>query len=93
MTMEFGNCEDEVKLYLDARYVSSCEGAWRICHFWMHEEKPAVICLQVHTEDEHLVTWNNEVAENLQGVLENQGAWNTTLTAYFKANQEYSDKA
>ena len=44
-TMEFGNCEDEVKLYLDARYVSACEGCWRIYHFWMHEEKPAVVRL------------------------------------------------
>ena len=73
-TMEFGNSEDEVKLYLDAHYVSACEGCWRIYHFWMHEEKPAVIRLQVHTEDDQLVTWNNEVAENLQEVLENQRA-------------------
>src|SRR6266511_5057601 len=90
-TMEFGNCEDEVKMYLDARYVSACESGWRLYHFWMHEEKPAVVRLQVHTENEQLVTWNNEVAENLQEVLENQGARDTTLTAYFKANQEYQD--
>jgi hypothetical protein len=68
--MEFNNCEDEVKLYLDAGYVSACEGCWRLYHFWMHEEKPAVVRLQVHTEDEQLVTWNNEVAGNLQEVLE-----------------------
>jgi len=47
----------------------------------MHEEKPAIVCLQVHTEDEQLVTWNNEVAENLQEVLENQGSRDTTPTA------------
>ena len=57
----------------------------------MHEEKPAVVCLQVHKEDEQMVTWNNKVAGNLQQVLENQGAWDTTLTAYFKANQEYPE--
>jgi len=51
----------------------------------MHEEKPAVVCLQVHKEDKQMVTWNNEMAGNLQQVLENQGAWDTTLTAYFKA--------
>src|SRR6266498_4237833 len=39
----------------------------------MHEEKPAVVRLQVHKEDEQMVTWNNEVAGNLQQVLENQG--------------------
>jgi len=57
----------------------------------MHEEKPAVVCLQVHKEDEQMVTWNNKVAGNLQQVLENQGARDTTLTAYFKANQEYPE--
>ncbi len=78
-------------MYLDTCYVSACESGWHLYHFWMHEEKPAVVRLQVHTENEQLVTWNNEVAENLQEVLENQGARDTTLTAYFKANQEYQD--
>ncbi len=61
-------------MYLDARYVSACEGCWRLYHFWMHEEKPAIVRLQVHTEDEQLVTWNNEIAEKLQKVLENKRA-------------------
>ena len=90
-TMEFGNCEDKVKMYLDAHYVSACEGCWCLYYFWMHEEKPAIVHLQVHTEDEQLVTWNNEVAENLQEVLENQGSRDTTPTAQFKANQEYPE--
>ena len=90
-TMEFNTSEDEVKMYLDARYVSACEGGWRLFHFWMHEEKPAVVRLQVHAEDDQLVTWNNNAAENVQEVLEDQGARDTTLTAYFKANQEYPE--
>ena len=29
-TMEFGTCQDEIKLYLDSRYVSAHEGVWRL---------------------------------------------------------------
>jgi hypothetical protein len=47
-TMEFGKCQDEVKLYLDSRYVSACEGIWRLFQFPMHEEFPNVVRLQVH---------------------------------------------
>src|ERR1700694_4568844 len=47
-TMEFGTCQDEVKQYLDARYVSACEALWRIYHFHMHKEYPSVVRLQVH---------------------------------------------
>jgi hypothetical protein len=32
-TMEFGRCIDEVKQYLDARYVSSCEAGWCLYFF------------------------------------------------------------
>ena len=27
-TMEFGRCRDEIKQYLDAHYISSCEALW-----------------------------------------------------------------
>ena len=29
-TMEFGRCQDEVKLYLDSHYVSGCEAIWKL---------------------------------------------------------------
>jgi hypothetical protein len=45
LCMEFGRCEDEVKLYVDSHYVSGCEAIWRLYHFLMHEELPNVVCL------------------------------------------------
>jgi hypothetical protein len=56
-TMEFGKSQDEIKLYLDARYVSACEGFWCIIQSIMHQELPHIICLQVHLEGQHLVSW------------------------------------
>ena len=41
-TMEFGWCQDEIKLYLDSRYVSACEGLWRLYQFLMHEHCPTL---------------------------------------------------
>ena len=41
-TMEFGQCQDEIKLYLDSCYVSACEGLWRLYQFSMHESPNVV---------------------------------------------------
>ena len=42
-TMRFGMSEDEVKLYLDARYISACKALWRMYQFHMHQETPSVV--------------------------------------------------
>jgi hypothetical protein len=85
-TMEFGRCLDEIKLYLDSRYVSACEAIWRLLCFSMHEESPNIVRLQVHLPNQQLVTWNQDATPNLQTVLEDQETKDTTLTGYFKAN-------
>jgi hypothetical protein len=87
-TMEFGTCQDEVKQYLDARYVSSCEALWRIYHFRMHDEHPGVVRLQVHLPNQQLISWDENVAPNLQQVVAQAAEKDTTLTAYFKANDQ-----
>ena len=90
-TMEFGCCQDEIKLYLDSRYVSACEGVWCIFHFHVHQESPPVVHLQVHLKGEQMLTWDKNMALNLQAVLEQNAAKDTKLTAYFKANSEYPE--
>jgi hypothetical protein len=39
---------DEIKKYLDCRYVYASEAAWRIFKFDMHERFPIVERLQYH---------------------------------------------
>ena len=90
-TMQFGTCEDEVQLYLDARYISACEASWRLYEFNMHEESPAVMCLQVHLEGEDLISWNEDEAPDAQHVMQQATSRDTKLTAYFKANQKYPE--
>jgi len=92
-TMQFGTCQDEVQLYLDARYISSCESGWRIYEFHMHEESPSVKRLQVHVEGEDLISWDEEQAPDAQTVMEQAASRDSTLSAYFKANEKYPNEA
>jgi hypothetical protein len=85
-TMGFGETQDEIKLYLDSRYVSASEATWRLMRFKMHEETPNVVRLAVHLKDEQTVIFNEE--DNANVVVDAAAARHTTLTAYFKANAE-----
>jgi len=58
---------DEVKAYLDSRYISSVEAAWRLFEFGMHLEWPSVYRLPVHLEDQQSVTYQDD--EDAQQVL------------------------
>jgi len=49
---------DEVREFLDARYIGSVESCWHIFEFAMHAEHPNVYRLPVHLEDQQLVYFN-----------------------------------
>ena len=74
---------DEVRNYIDARYVSASEAIWRILKFRMHGEFPSVTRLQVHLEGEHNVLIRVD-SDNNQDVVNRALTRNTTLTAYFQ---------
>ena len=84
-TFELQQC-DEIKRWLDGRYVSASEAAWRILHFEMHERSPNVVRLQVHLPGQHMVVFNPE--DSIQTVVDRGGAEKTTLTAFFAANAD-----
>jgi PIF1-like helicase/Helicase len=93
ITMQFGTCNNEVKQYLDARYISSCESIWRLFHFLMHCASPNVVRLQVHLPGQQYVTWNQNGQQTMQEIVQHAAERDTTLTAFFKANQEYPEIA
>jgi hypothetical protein len=41
---------DEIKIFLDARYVSASEAVWRIFGFEIHSQDPHTLRLPVHLE-------------------------------------------
>jgi len=74
---------DEVKTYLDARYVSAPEAMWRLCAFPMHNQSHSIIRLAVHLPNHQLVYFRQgeeEIAADR--ALNNR----TSLTAWFDLN-------
>ena len=78
------NC-DEIKEYLDARYIGSVESYWHMFEFPMHFAQPTVYRLPVHLEDQQMVYYNPD--DNPNNVLERGATKETLLTAWFKINQ------
>ncbi|CAI0453985.1 unnamed protein product, partial [Linum tenue] len=76
---------DEIAQYLDCRYLSSYEAAWRIYEFPIHERTPAVLRLCVHLPNKHTVPYNED--EPLENVLQRRRVNNTMLTQWFKLNR------
>ena len=76
---------NEVKEYLDARYIGSSESCWHIFEFPMHAQTPTVYRLPVHLEDRQLIYYNAD--ENVNDVLQRVETKDTQLTAWFKINQ------
>jgi hypothetical protein len=47
--MQVQNKRDEITRWIEGRYISAAESAWRVFHFDMHDQVPAVQRLQVYT--------------------------------------------
>ena len=91
-TMEFGTCVDEIKQYLDSRYVSSCKANWRLYFFEMHDHEPSILRLAVHLPEHQSVVINPNRDVNAQQALERVQNRDTTLTGWFKANTLHQDR-
>ena len=90
-TMQFGTAHDEIKHYLDACYVSSCEANWRLYFFEVQDHYPSILRLQVHLPQQQSVVLNPNRDVTLQDILDRYEDRDTTLTGWFKANARYQD--
>lgn len=79
--------EDEIKQFLDARYVSASEACWRIFHYSLHKKYPSHQRLQIHLEGQQNVCFDETTNKLLYQVVEDAQAKDTTLTAWFKYNR------
>jgi len=77
---------DEIKKYLDCRYVSASEAAWRIFKFDMHERFPTVERLQYHLPNQQMVLFYDD--DDVHEVATRSAISRTMLTEWFKTNQE-----
>ncbi|GBP81130.1 hypothetical protein EVAR_88228_1 [Eumeta japonica] len=71
------NPNDEVENYVNGRYISTSEAAWRIFEFPIHERHPTVLQLAVHLENGQRVYFTTETAVQVA-----QNPRKTTLLAF-----------
>ncbi len=77
---------DEIKKYLDCRYVSASEAAWRIFKFDMHDRFPTVEHLHYHLPNQQMVLFCDD--DDVQEVATRSVISRTMLIEWFKTNQE-----
>ena len=77
---------DEIKHYVDARYVSPAEAAWRLFRNEIHDQEPNVVRLQVHLPGQHMVTYDENLT--IEEVVTRAANERTMLTEYFRANAD-----
>ncbi|XP_035829924.1 uncharacterized protein LOC118479488 [Helianthus annuus] len=75
---------DEIKNYLDCRYLLPCEAVWRMLAFPIHYSFPSVMKLTFHTPNQHLLTLRD--SDSLPALLNREGIRDTMFTQWFALN-------
>jgi len=82
--------KDEVKEYLDCRYLSACEAAWRIFQFDVHHRYPSVMRLPFHLEGQQQVIYGDE--EDIDYVVSKEGTISCSkFLSWMEYNKENED--
>lgn len=76
---------DEIKNFLDGRYIYASEAAWRLLGYDIHHRFPTVESLPVHLEGEKNVYFKQH--ENLKDVAEKAKKRFSKLEGWFEANK------
>ncbi|KAJ1262208.1 hypothetical protein BS78_09G089200 [Paspalum vaginatum] len=76
---------NEVKEYLDCRYICEHDAYWRVFGFDIHRHYPAVERMHVHLLGENFITY--DAKQNMAEVLSEEFLRRTMLTQWFIANQ------
>ncbi|XP_010527539.1 PREDICTED: uncharacterized protein LOC104804874 [Tarenaya hassleriana] len=80
---------DEVKNYLECRYLSACEAIWRIFGFDIHYRDPPVQRLSIHLENQQSLIYKD--SQDLESVLSQPRAKRTMFTAWMETNTKDSE--
>ncbi|GJU86596.1 ATP-dependent DNA helicase PIF1-like protein [Tanacetum coccineum] len=78
---------DEIKNYLNYRYLAPCEAVWRIFSFDIHHSYPSVMKLNFHLPNQHPITLRD--TDCLPALLEREGIDVTMFTDWFQLNKRH----
>lgn len=84
-----GKHVDEVNMYYDCRYISSCEAAWRIFGFDIKYRDPLVERLSIHLPNEQNVVFSD--LDQIDNVLDRPTVNQSMFLAWFEANKKYPE--
>lgn len=80
---------DEIKTYLDCRYISATEACWRIFQFDINHRHPSVERLPFHLPGEHTVIFEEDKC--VETVLSIPGVEKTKFTEWLETNKNHKD--
>ena len=78
---------DEVKGYLNCRYVSAIEACWRIFEFEIHYRQPPAQRLSFHIENQQPIVFKD--TEYLDNVIDRLDITKSKFMEWMKANELY----
>ncbi|CAA7059783.1 unnamed protein product [Microthlaspi erraticum] len=80
---------NEINEYLDCRFLSAYEAAWRLFGFPVHHNEPAVIKLTIHLPGQHRLMFDGKT--DLRTILSTEDIERTMFTAWMEANVLYEE--
>nr|GEV03581.1 DNA helicase PIF1, ATP-dependent [Tanacetum cinerariifolium] len=78
---------DEIKNYLNYRYLTPCEAVWRIFSFDIHRSYPSVMKLNFHLQNQQPVTLHD--TDCLSALLQKEGINVIMFTDWFDLNERH----
>jgi hypothetical protein len=78
---------DEIKEYLECRYICEQDAIWRLLGYDIHHHWPAVERLPVHLPLQNIITLHKK--SKLNEITKNPKFQKTKLTEWFEANKQY----
>jgi hypothetical protein len=78
---------DEIKQYLDCRYISPTEACWRIFSYKIHGRKPSVERMFYHLIGENAIYYTDH--DRMENILEKPSVAESMFTSWLQANKDY----
>ncbi|RZB57750.1 hypothetical protein D0Y65_046418 [Glycine soja] len=80
---------DEIKEYVDCRYISPCEATYRIFGFPIHARKPVVERLHFHLPGQHSVFYEDD--DDIDDILSKPSISDSKFLAWMNSNKCFSE--
>jgi hypothetical protein len=88
-TVAVSTTDDEITRFINGRYISPCEAAWRLFEFPVHGQQPPVQHLAVHLEGQQTVYFPDNITPT--ALAEKTANARSTLMGFFLYNTEHAD--